>query len=77
MLLLGLDAPADALADSIARAAACDQVRGFAVGRTIFGEAARAWLAGEIADAEAKAQMQGRFGQLINCWQEARRAQAA
>ncbi len=77
VLLLGLDAPADVLADSIARAAACGQVRGFAVGRTIFGEAARAWLAGEIADAEAKAQMQARFGQLINCWQEARRAKAA
>ncbi|NDW33061.1 5-dehydro-2-deoxygluconokinase [Salipiger sp. PrR007] len=77
VLLLGLDAPADVLADSIARAAACGQVRGFAVGRTIFGEAARAWLAGEIADAEAKAQMQARFGQLINCWHEARRAKAA
>jgi hypothetical protein len=29
-------------------AAAFPLVRGFAVGRTIFGEVARAWLAGEI-----------------------------
>ncbi|WP_428929237.1 bifunctional 5-dehydro-2-deoxygluconokinase/5-dehydro-2-deoxyphosphogluconate aldolase [Marinibacterium sp. SX1] len=77
VLLLGLDAPADALAESIARAGTCAHVRGFAVGRTIFGEAARAWLAGEIDDAEARTRMQARFGQLIDCWQDTRQARAA
>ncbi|MDO6587880.1 5-dehydro-2-deoxygluconokinase [Salipiger sp. 1_MG-2023] len=77
VLLLGLDAPADVLAQSITRAARSSHVRGFAVGRTIFGAAARAWLTGDIDDVAAKAMMRARFEQLIDCWQEARRAKAA
>jgi 5-dehydro-2-deoxygluconokinase len=38
------------LAASLALAARHDLVKGFAVGRTIFGEAARGWLAGEMTD---------------------------
>ncbi|MBL3565556.1 5-dehydro-2-deoxygluconokinase [Rhodovulum sulfidophilum] len=77
VLLLGLDAPAEVLTRSIARAAACAHVRGFAVGRTIFGDVARSWLAGDIDDAAATDRMQARFEQLIDCWQAARQAKAA
>jgi 5-dehydro-2-deoxygluconokinase len=77
VLMLGLDAPFDVLMDSIARSKHSSFVRGFAVGRTIFGEAARAWLAGDISDAVAEDMMQARFVQLIDCWVQAQAQKAA
>ncbi len=73
ILVLGLDAPEAELAASFAAAAAFPQVKGFAVGRTIFGEVARAWMAGRIGDAEAVAEMSARFARLAGIWDEARR----
>ena len=67
-MLLGLDAPMDALRESFATAAAARSVRGFAVGRTIFAEAAERWLAGDIGDAEAVDAMAARFGALSDLW---------
>jgi 5-dehydro-2-deoxygluconokinase len=75
VLLLGLDAPAEALEESFARAAANPICKGFAIGRTIFGAAARAWFAGRIDDAEAVRQMAAVFGRLIQSW-DGLRAQA-
>jgi 5-dehydro-2-deoxygluconokinase len=46
-------------------------VKGFAVGRTIFGDAARAWLKGELSDEAAIAQMAERFAALDRVWEEA------
>jgi 5-dehydro-2-deoxygluconokinase len=77
ILVLGLDAPQDALAAGFARAAAFDLVKGFAVGRTIFGDAARRWLAGEISDADAIADMATRFRSLCDAWDHARARQGA
>ncbi len=74
IMVLGLDAPAAELADSFALAAKYPLVRGFAVGRTIFGDAARAWMTGEISDAEAVAQMRDRFHDLCETWDTARGA---
>ena len=51
IVVLGLEAPTDELAASFAVAARHDLVKGFAVGRTIFADAARAWLGGAITDA--------------------------
>ncbi len=34
------------------------------IGRTIFGDAARAWLKGELTDAQAVARMAGKYGDL-------------
>ena len=69
VVLLGLDAPAPQLEQSFraARTAAC--VRGFAVGRTIFGDAARAWLAGSMSDEQAVDDMAQRFAALVEMWQ--------
>jgi myo-inositol catabolism protein IolC len=55
VVVLGLDAPEGELATSLALAAAQPLVKGFAVGRTIFGEAARGWLAGTLDDDSAVA----------------------
>ncbi len=68
IMLLGLDAPADVLFEGFRTAAACDLVRGFAVGRTIFGEPARAWLGGTIDDRQVTGQMAERFGRLVQAW---------
>lgn len=68
IVILGLDAPEDEIAQSFAAAAATPQVRGFAVGRTIFGAPAREWLAGAIDDAALVAEIAGRFERLIAAW---------
>ena len=72
IVVLGLDAPEEDLAASFALAARQPLVKGFAVGRTIFGEAARAWMAGRIGDAEAVAVMAERYARLCATWDTAR-----
>jgi 5-dehydro-2-deoxygluconokinase len=74
IVVLGLDAPEAELAESFALAAKQPLVKGFAVGRTIFGDAARAWMKGEMSDAEAVAQMAERYARLCEIWDTAREA---
>jgi 5-dehydro-2-deoxygluconokinase len=71
VVLLGLDAPMSELKAGFAVARKARSVRGFAVGRSIFGQAASAWLAGEIDDAAAVAEMARRFGWLVEVWEAA------
>ncbi len=71
VVLLGLDAPAEQLVAGFAAAKAAKSVKGFAVGRTIFGDAARAWLSGTMTDDEAVAEMARRFAGLVEAWDEA------
>ena len=66
--MLGLDAPVEQLVVGFAAAKAAKSVKGFAVGRTIFGDAARAWLDGRIGDDEAVAEMARRFAGLVEAW---------
>jgi 5-dehydro-2-deoxygluconokinase len=72
VVVLGLDAEESALAASLALAARHDLVKGFAVGRTIFADAARAWLDGQITDAQAVKMMAERYQRLCRIWDEAR-----
>ncbi|HMQ41532.1 MAG TPA: 5-dehydro-2-deoxygluconokinase [Paracoccus sp. (in: a-proteobacteria)] len=72
IVVLGLDAPEAELAASFAVAAAFPLVRGFAVGRTIFGDAARGWMKGEMSDEDAVALMAERYARLCGIWDEAR-----
>ncbi|QEW24042.1 5-dehydro-2-deoxygluconokinase (plasmid) [Paracoccaceae bacterium] len=72
IVVLGLDAPEAELAESFAVAARFDLVKGFAVGRTIFGDAARAWMTGEIDDATAVTRMSDRYARLCEIWDTAR-----
>ena len=74
IVVLGLDAPEDQLAASFAVAAEFQLVRGFAVGRTIFGSVARDWLAGRIDDAQAVATIAQRYDRLCRIWDDARAA---
>lgn len=69
VVLLGLEAPQDELAQGFAVARGSRTVRGFAVGRTLFAEAAKAWFAGTMTDAEAVADMTARFKALVGIWE--------
>lgn len=75
VVVLGLDAPREELAASFARAARQPLVKGFAVGRTIFGETARRWMAGEVANSEAETEMANGFAALAGVWDRARRGE--
>lgn len=70
VLLLGLDAPEQAVARAFTQARVARSVKGFAVGRTIFGEVAQDWLARRIDDETAVASMAERFGRLVAAWQD-------
>jgi 5-dehydro-2-deoxygluconokinase len=72
VVLLGLDAPEEELAEGFAAVAPHEVVKGFAVGRTIFSHAAKNWLAGGMSDEEATAEMALRFGNLVALWNAAR-----
>jgi 5-dehydro-2-deoxygluconokinase len=69
IVLLGLEAPEEDLIRGFTVAANSRLVRGFAVGRTIFFDAAAAWLAGKIDDAAAASEMATRFRRLVVGWQ--------
>jgi 5-dehydro-2-deoxygluconokinase len=72
VVLLGLSTPEPELMRSFPAAASVGIVKGFAVGRTIFAEAAEQWLAGRIDDEAAIADLARRFGVLVDGWREAR-----
>jgi 5-dehydro-2-deoxygluconokinase len=72
VVLLGLNAPAEALAAGFREASKSTSCRGFAVGRTIFHEPSRAWLEGEIDDAGLISRVQSTFVFLIESWRDAR-----
>jgi 5-dehydro-2-deoxygluconokinase len=72
VLLLGLDVPPTGLEASFALAARQSVCKGFAIGRTIFGEPARAWMRGEIDDEIATARMATTYASLIAAWERAR-----
>ncbi|KQV44293.1 MULTISPECIES: 5-dehydro-2-deoxygluconokinase [unclassified Rhizobium] len=69
VVLLGLEAPYEVLKEGFAAARSARTVRGFAVGRTIFADAAKAWLSGSMDDEQAIADMAGRFKALVDLWQ--------
>ncbi|MFL5323918.1 MAG: 5-dehydro-2-deoxygluconokinase [Microvirga sp.] len=71
VVLLGLEAPEDELVAAFALAAQNPAVKGFAIGRTIFAQAAEKWLAGSMPDEEAVAEMAARFGRLCQAWDRA------
>ncbi len=72
IVVLGLDAPEAELAAAFDVAASHRLVKGFAVGRTIFGDVARAWMKNEMNDAAAVTEMAERFARLSDIWDRAR-----
>lgn len=76
VVLLGLASPDEVLLRSFEVVAPFPVVKGFAVGRTIWAEAARLWLSGKIDDAKALAMLTERFEKLVLGWRAARSARA-
>jgi 5-dehydro-2-deoxygluconokinase len=71
IVLLGLEAPAEELEKGFRAVAGKKHVKGFAVGRTIFNEAAQEWLRGTISDDVAVSMMAKKFGHLVEIWSRA------
>jgi 5-dehydro-2-deoxygluconokinase len=71
-VLLGLDASFDEIAASFAAAVQSRRCRGFAIGRDIFVEPARAWLRNEIDDATLVARASGAFAEIARLWHKVR-----
>ena len=69
VVMLGLNAPIDQLIVSFEEAKNSRTCRGFAVGRSIFQDPARAWLNGLIDDASLIQRCCDSFEQLILAWQ--------
>lgn len=72
VLLLGLEASEEVLGAAFAAAAKQPICKGFAVGRSIFGEPAEAWFSGKIDDAAAMASMSDNYVRLIKLWRQHR-----
>ena len=71
VLMLGLDAPEGELRESFRIAAPHAVCKGFAVGRSIFGEAARLWFDGKIDDQSVVSQVAENYKTMIRFWREA------
>jgi 5-dehydro-2-deoxygluconokinase len=72
IVVLGLDASEADLAASLQLAARHDLVKGFAIGRTIFADAARNWMQGKITDKAAITMMAETYARLCAVWDKAR-----
>ncbi len=68
IILLGLEAPEAELLSAFDAARVSRFVKGLAIGRTVFGQAAEDWLAGRIDDEAAIADMAARFSRLAEAW---------
>ena len=68
IVLLGLEAPAEDLKKAFAASKSAPSVKGFAVGRTIFNDAARGWLSGKLDNEAAISDMANRFKTLTDMW---------
>ena len=69
IVVLGLDGSVENISKAFAAAATEPRVKGFAVGRTLFGKAAQQWLAGEIDDEQAMTNMRQLYRTMIDAWQ--------
>ena len=70
VVVLGLEAPESDLMTAFRAASASRWVKGFALGRTIFAEAADKWLSGKMTDEDAVAAMAAKFERLVSAWKE-------
>jgi 5-dehydro-2-deoxygluconokinase len=71
-VILGLNQPLDTLVAAFAQATH-PVVKGFMVGRTIWGDASAAWLRGDIDDAVLVQRAAERYAVLVQAWRTSRR----
>ena len=76
IVVLGLGQTEQELAASFKLAAIHPLVKGFAVGRTIHGDAGRDWMAGTLDDAGAVAMMAANYTRMCKYWDDAKGATA-
>jgi 5-dehydro-2-deoxygluconokinase len=69
LLVLGQALGEQELVESFAAASSEPLCKGFAIGRSIYGEPARRWLAGEVEDEDLIASVAERYGRMISLWQ--------
>ncbi|MEP3844226.1 MAG: 5-dehydro-2-deoxygluconokinase [Paracoccaceae bacterium] len=72
IVVLGLGESEETLASSFKSAAKFPLVKGFAVGRTIFADAAAAYMLDKLPPEDAITDMAGRYQALCNLWDDAR-----
>lgn len=68
VVILGLDASPEALKKGFDATVGHDVVKGFAVGRTLFGAPSREWLAGNIDDVTLVNNIKHNYHNLITLW---------
>ena len=76
VLMLGLEASEEALQMSFRIAAPHPVCKGFAVGRSIFADAAAQWFAGHFTDEQVVADIAQRYARLVRHWDAARNSPA-
>lgn len=76
VLVLGLEASEDKLERSFQMAAPHAVCRGFAVGRSIFADAATSWFSNQMGDADVVKDIAARYARLITLWDAARTPQS-
>ena len=74
VLLLGMEASAEELERSFAAAARHPVCKGFAVGRSIFMDAARLWFSNQMTDRGVVAAVGKNYSNLLRMWRKARQA---
>ena len=71
IIVLGLNGTIKSISEAFYAAAKQPWVKGFAVGRTLFSEAAQGWLKGHLDDAQAVALMAKKYQLIIAAWDNA------
>src|SRR5919199_207161 len=69
LLVLGQAVEGEKLAESFAAASSEPLCRGFAIGRSVYGEVARRWLADEMGDEELISSVATNYERMISLWQ--------
>ncbi|MFT4730507.1 MAG: 5-dehydro-2-deoxygluconokinase [Granulosicoccus sp.] len=68
IVVLGLDAPLDVLGEGFKAFRGVDRVKGFAVGRSIFGQPSQKWFAGALSDEQLIAEVSNNYTAVIELW---------
>ncbi len=71
VLILGLGCPLDTLSEGFVYAKGQKWCKGFAIGRTIFGDPLQQWLSGTINDTAFIQALQHNYTAVHNAWQQA------
>ena len=74
IIVLGKEVAQEELLTTFASTSDEPMVNGFAIGRNIFSDAAKRWMAGSLEDEEAVTQMEQKYRKLIGAWESANKS---